>query len=98
MIHHMRHGSPPCLMAPQPIDGRTLRKSPRLLQPETVSTGMWDAVHRPTPAEKTLPWPTQALCPIPHVLVQAGPAAHPHLPSSDDPPPTSLDRMAHPPN
>src|SRR3954454_2580247 len=27
MIHHMRHGAPPRLMAPQPIDGRALRKS-----------------------------------------------------------------------
>src|SRR3954453_18206528 len=27
MIHHMRHGSPPRLMAPQPIDDRALRKS-----------------------------------------------------------------------
>src|SRR4051812_8398215 len=27
MIHHMRHGSPPRLMAPQAIDGCTLRKS-----------------------------------------------------------------------
>jgi hypothetical protein len=55
-----------------------------------VSTGLWDAVHRPTPAEKTLPWPTQALCPIPHFLVQAGPAAHSHLPSPPDRHPTPL--------
>src|SRR5689334_6248975 len=27
MIHHMRHGSPPRLLAPQPIDARALRKS-----------------------------------------------------------------------
>src|SRR4051812_3244155 len=38
------------------------------------------------------------LRPIPHLLVQARAPAHPHLPSSDDPPPTSLDRMAHAPN
>src|SRR4051812_10096004 len=55
-----------------------------------VSTGMWDAVHRTTRAEKTLPWPTQALCPIPHLLVQAGPAAHSHLPSPPDRHPTPL--------
>src|SRR4051794_6896868 len=63
-----------------------------------VSTGMWDAAHRPTRAEKTLPRQTPKLRPIPHLLVQARAPAHPHLPSSDDPPPTSLDRMAHPPN
>jgi hypothetical protein len=55
-----------------------------------VSTGMWDAVHRPTRAEKTLPWPTQALCPVPHLLVQAGPAAHSHLPSPPDRHPTPM--------
>ncbi len=63
-----------------------------------VSTGMWDAALRPTGAEKNLPRQTPKLRPIPHVLVQARAPAHPHLPSSDDPPPTSLDRMAHAPN
>ena len=37
MIRHLRQGSPPRLMAPQPIDGRDPRESTPLLQPETVS-------------------------------------------------------------
>ena len=63
-----------------------------------VSTGMWDAAHRPTGAEKNPTTPDPEATPYPHLLVQARAPAHPHLPSSDDPPPTSLDRMAHPPN
>src|SRR3954469_14849677 len=54
-------------------------------------------IDQPAP-KKTLPRQTPKLRPIPHLLVQARAPAHPHLPSSNDPPPTSLDRMAHPPN
>ena len=41
----------------------------------------------PPAPKKTLPRQTPTLRPIPHLLVQARAPAHPHLPSSDDPPP-----------
>src|SRR6476469_7155841 len=52
----------------------------------------------PPAPKKTLPRQTPTLRPIPHLLVQARAPAHPHLPSSNDPPPTSLDGMAQAPN
>src|SRR4051812_20115291 len=52
----------------------------------------------PPAPKKTLPRQTPKLRPIPHLLVQARAPAHPHPPSSDHPPPTPLDVMAHPPN